>query len=154
MLVTCLHKVMQHAGICSDLGVTAAAVLLVLNVSEPATRDLFQRRDNRPRLITRFSDDDDDVLETSVALLPTDGVATLHADSHKLHHHIAALFGFSAFYNKSKAHGNAAAVQKHQQKLNDHGPTGPINQSNKLYYRAPKSCPDSWPTLSAARRNN
>jgi len=30
----------------------------------------------------------------------------------------------------------------------------PFSQSVKLFYSAPKSWPDSWPTYSAARRNN
>jgi len=39
-------------------------------VSEPATRCLwFHRRDNRPRLITRFSDDEGAVMDDDVVVL-------------------------------------------------------------------------------------
>jgi len=48
------------------------------NVSQPTTRCLLvQRRDNRPRLITRFNDEAADIADCDVVLLLVTGVNKL-----------------------------------------------------------------------------
>ena len=68
----------------ADCNVADRGVIIALSststVSVSVTRCLwFQRRDNRPKLITRFSDDDDDDVVDSDVMLPLllTGVVTL-----------------------------------------------------------------------------